>query len=260
VDDGSTDGTTESIRTIQDERIACIEIDHSGVSRARNMGVLSSNGDYIAFLDSDDEWHREKLQQQVTFHRKNPELLISQTQEIWIRNGKRVNPGFKHLKTGGYIFPGNLNLCAITPSSVFLTRKLFESSGGFDEDLPACEDYDLWLNITANNEVGLIDTHLLTKYGGHADQLSQKLPAMDRFRVYSLGKILLSGKLSKLQFQQAKTVFDQKLAILLQGAEKRSKDSIVLIRFLTNLFELEYSRDRFIELGKKYLLSRSFFG
>lgn len=258
VDDGSTDGTPAAIKTIQDKRLQTIIIEHSGVSRARNCGVRISNGEYIAFLDSDDSWHREKLEQQLCFHQIHPELSISQTQEIWIRNGKRVNPGIKHRKSEGYIFLESLNLCTITPSSVFLTRKLFESYGGFDKDLPACEDYDLWLKITAKHHVGLLDELLLTKHGGHSDQLSQFLPAMDRYRIYSLGNILLSGLLDLTQSQQAKTVLERKIEILKQGAQKRENGKTALITFLSSLNELKYSKEQFKEQAKYFLLSPIF--
>jgi len=80
-----------------------------------------------------------------------------------------------------------------------LTRRLFEETGGFDEAMPACEDYDLWLRITPNHQVRLIDKKLLTRYGGHEDQLSERFPAMDRFRIYSLLKIYGLGILNDTQ-------------------------------------------------------------
>ncbi|MBU3917868.1 glycosyltransferase family 2 protein, partial [bacterium] len=221
VDDASEDGTIESLEPIPDKRLITVSQKHAGVSAARNSGVSQSHGEFIAFLDSDDVWHEEKLFHQIEFHQKNPEYQISQTQEVWIRNGKRVNQKIKHQKPEGYIFPQSLHLCTVTPSSVLLTRKLFEENEGFDSDMKACEDYDLWLRITSKHKVGLINKMLLTKYGGHEDQLSQKYTAMDRFRIFSLSKIILSEKLNKDQLIQAMSVFEEKINILLLGTGKR---------------------------------------
>ena len=103
-----------------------------------------------------------------------------------------------------------------------LKKSLFERYGGFDENLPVCEDYDLWLKISRVHPVGLDSIPSVIKYGGHEDQLSQKLQAMDRFRVKSL-----LGRLENEQAQHyRKKIIDvlrEKLSILIQGCEKRGK-------------------------------------
>lgn len=255
IDDGSTDQTNQIVATVKDSRLIYRAIERSGVSRARNLGASIATGSFLAFLDSDDIWHKNKLKKQVAFHLENPQLLISQTQEIWIRNNKRVNPKHKHAKPTGYIFPESLHLCTITPSSVIMTKELFDSFEGFDEKMPACEDYDLWLRITAKHEVGLIDELLLTKYGGHEDQLSQTHAAMDRFRIYSLGKIILSGKLGESQIQQATQVFKNKAKILLNGVHKRKKRNSRLIEFLECLQEFDLNLTSFLQQSEEFLLA-----
>ena len=259
VDDGSTDGTLNALKKYNNSRLRVFSIEHSGVSKARNFGVSQSQGGLIAFLDSDDIWQPQKLQKQIVFHRNHPELAISQTQEIWVRNGKRVNPKIKHEKPEGYIFPESLHLCTITPSSVLMDRELFYECLGFDENLVACEDYDLWLRITANHEVGLVDEALMTRYGGHDDQLSGKYEAMDRFRIYGLGKILLSGVLNEKQTQQVLLVLQQKTEIFLLGAKKRNRSYQTLLLLFQKLQNLEFSWDDFIQRGKELLLSEQVF-
>ncbi|MCB0333201.1 MAG: glycosyltransferase family 2 protein, partial [Bdellovibrionales bacterium] len=219
------DGSTESLKEIQ----VLVESaghrfliqDHKGVSAARNYGVAESQGEWIAFLDSDDMWDAKKLSTQVQFHRENPQYQLSQCEELWIRNGKRVNKRTIHAMARGYAFEDSLRLCCISPSSVMLSRKLFESTGGFDERMPVCEDYDLWLRITPHYEVGYIDTPLVTKYGGHDDQLSKSQPAMDRFRLYAISKLLLYGELSDEQWMLACCEMKGKTQILLSGAQNR---------------------------------------
>ncbi len=259
IDDGSTDQTIQAIASIKDSRFQFLTIERSGVSRARNIGASVANGSFLAFLDSDDSWHKDKLKKQAAYHLKNPQQLISQTQEIWIRNNKRVNPKNKHAKPAGYIFEESLHLCTITPSSVIMTKELFDSFEGFDEKMSACEDYDLWLRITAKHEVALIDELLLTKYGGHQDQLSQIHAAMDRFRIYSLGKIILSGILNESQIRQATTVFKNKVKILLNGVYKRQGENHELKEFLERLQELDLNSTSFLQQSEELLLSEAYF-
>ena len=220
VDDGSTDETLALMASEYPE-IVFIQQQNTGVSSARNVGIKRASGDWIAFLDSDDEWLPEKLEIQMKALYENPEIKICHTNEIWIRNGKRVNPKKKHEKFGGWIFQKCLPLCCISPSSVIIHKSIFKEIGLFDYSLPVCEDYDLWLRITARNPVLYIEEPFLIKYGGHEDQLSKKYWGMDRFRIKSLEKIIASRVLSELDENAAKKMLMEKIYIFIQGAQKR---------------------------------------
>ena len=220
VDDGSTDDTSVLMTSVYPE-IVFIQQSNTGVSCTRNVGIKRASGDWIAFLDSDDEWFPEKLEVQMNALYKNPELKICHTNEIWIRNGTRVNPKKKHKKFGGWIFQKCLPLCCISPSSVIIHKSIFDEVGLFDDSLLVCEDYDLWLRITARNPVLYIEKPLLLKYGGHNDQLSRKCWGMDRFRIKSLEKIIYSKELSESDENAAKKMLTEKIYILIQGAKKR---------------------------------------
>ena len=222
VDDGSEDGTADVVREFLGVRY--VYQPNRGVSAARNRGVSLSRGELIAFLDSDDFWQPRKLEQQVELFTVHPETQICQTEEIWLRNGVRVNPHRKHRKAGGDIFARSLDLCLVSPSAVVMRRGLFERMGGFDESLPACEDYDLWLRVAAVMPVYLIDTPSVIKRGGHADQLSRQFWGMDRFRVTALCKLLKSGILSEEQRQLTVQVLQRKCTILAHGAWKRGQN------------------------------------
>jgi len=200
-----------------------INKENKGVAAARNIGIKESKGDWLAFLDSDDYWLPEKLEKQVKFHAENTDILISQTDEVWIRNGQRINPKKYHAKPEGDIFELSLARCLVSPSAVVLNRKLLDTVGLFDESLPVCEDYDLWLRISSKYLVGLVKDKLVIKTGGHADQLSQKYWGMDRFRVMSLKKLLKDGCLTAKQEKVVKQKLKEKLTILENGALKRGK-------------------------------------
>src|SRR5215468_10938412 len=201
VDDGSTDDTSERL-ALYGSKIKYISRQRSGVAAARNHGIASATGQYVAFLDSDDLWMPRKLEVQTAFMEQHPNVQICQTEEIWIRRGVRVNPKAKHAKPSGDIFRSSLDLCLVSPSAVMMSKPLFTESGGFDESFPVCEDYDLWLRISVHCSVPLIPVPLVVKRGGHSDQLSHYTWGMDRYRVRSL----------------------RKLSVLCQGARKRGKE------------------------------------
>lgn len=225
VDDGSTDNLAELIAREYPE-VEYIHQVNRGVSAARNAGIRASHSEWIALLDSDDEWLPQKLQQQFRALERAPGKHLCHTDEIWVRNGIRVNAMNKHRKYGGSIFHHCLPLCVISPSSVLLSKHLVDETGLFDEDLPACEDYDYWLRVCAFHEVLYLEDKLIIKYGGHADQLSRQHWGMDRFRVHALEKLLAGSSLTDADRAAATTMLCEKTRILLQGAEKHNNPEL----------------------------------
>jgi len=222
VDDGSTDATARRMEPYA-ARVGYHRREHSGVSAARHAGVRLARGQWLAFLDSDDEWLSGKLSAQRQFHRDNPDLRVSQTGEIWIRNGVRVNPCKHHAKPRGDVFVASLNRCLVSPSAVMLHRDIFDEVGGFDEDLPVCEDYDLWLRLGSRVRFGLVEEALVIKYGGHADQLSRQYWGMDRFRVTAIRKLLERQCLDGHRRDAALRVLEKKCRVLAKGARRRGR-------------------------------------
>ena len=222
VDDGSTDGTDAALDPLA-SRLRYVRQDNRGVSAARNAGAALALGAWLAFLDSDDVWLPNKLAVQLAHAAAHPNMRVCQTGEIWIRNGVRANPCAHHRKPDGDIFVASLQRCVVSPSAVMLRRDLFDAVGGFDERLPACEDYDLWLRIARTTPVDLIDQPVVIKYGGHADQLSRRYWGMDRFRVRALRKLLDDPTLDQSRRCAVQAVLAKKCAILAQGAAKRGR-------------------------------------
>ncbi len=224
IDDGSTDGTAEHLaRLAKTNRIEIERIDHRGPAAARNCGVALARAPLIAFLDSDDLWAPTKLERQLAFMRANPRCAISQTNEIWIRNGRRVNPGVRHRKRAGDIFIDSLRTCLISMSATMMRTDLFRSLGGFDEIMAAAEDYDLWLRLLINYEAGLLDEPLVTRRGGHPDQTSATTPALDRFRILTLTKLLADSPLSAARRSAVVEVLVEKCRIYANGLVRRDK-------------------------------------
>lgn len=222
VNDGSSDETELILSKYHNENLSIFHTANQGVSAARNFAAKKAKGDWLAFLDSDDEWLEHKLKLQYDFIQENPNSVLVHGEEIWIRNSIRVNPMKKHAKGGGDQFLESLKLCAISPSVAVIKKEIFFELGMFRQDFPACEDYDLWLKLTSLYEVGFIEDYLVNKYGGHEDQLSAKYKAMDYWRVKSIDWILKNRELESYKREQAIKVLKKKAEILIKGYIKHN--------------------------------------
>lgn len=223
VDDGSSpplDALNPSLQTkVRILRQGC----NRGVSAARNLGITEARGEWIALLDSDDEWAPEKLKKQSEYLQNNKGISAVQTGERWIRKGNEVIPPNYLNKSTHDLWNRSLKHCLICPSSVLLHRSVFQKVGWFNENLPVCEDYEFWLRLLLQFECGLVEEKLVTKHGGHPDQLSTTTWGMDRFRVKALQNLLESPHLTQKQDAEARSVLVEKCMILAHGSEKRNK-------------------------------------
>jgi len=223
VDDGSTDNTKQIVNSLNCKQLHYFYQKNKGPAAARNKGLKQAKGEFVCFLDSDDRWVKEKLEASYNYIKKNPKYKIFHTEEIWYRNGRLLSPKKYHKKPNGFVFKNAVKLCCLSPSTVAVKRCLFEEIGYFDRNLPACEDYDFWLRATAKYPVFLIPKYLTIKEGGHKNQQSKKYPAMDRFRIYALEKILKNGSLNHKNYSLAYNELKRKCEIYITGALKRNK-------------------------------------
>ena len=228
VNDGSTDETVKELASFPTIQVINLAENH-GVSYARNKGLEQARGSLICFLDSDDLWEEGKVQAQVQWMQDHPECKAVYTDELWIRNGVRINPMNKHQKYSGDIFRQCLPLCIVSPSSVMLRKSVLDEVGGFDELMSVCEDYDLWLRIAVRYPFKFLREKLIVKRGGHEDQLSRKYWGMDRWRIYTLDKLLRGDDLNMQQREWVTEMLIKKSSILIQGFEKRGKTEEVRV-------------------------------
>jgi len=223
VDDGSEDTTSEALAPFL-PHIKCITHSRNrGVSAARNTGIRASDSPLIAFLDSDDYWLPDKIATQISFFSDHPDAVACQTEELWIRRGVRVNPMKKHFKPSGEIFEPSLKLCVVSPSAVVVKRSLLEEVGFFDEDFPACEDYDLWLRISRKYPIWLIPEPLVIKEGGAPDQLSRSVEGLDQYRIRAIGRLITTGCLTERQAAAALRELRFKCRVYGNGCLRRGK-------------------------------------
>lgn len=222
VDDGSDDNPESALAQCGDPRIRYIRQQQAGVSAARNRGVSAAQYPLIAFLDSDDEWRAHKLQCQLDAIRGS-DYPLCYTGEHWIRHGKPFHHAKSDQKYGGYVFEHCLHDCFIGCSTALIRKNIFHKIGGFDESLPVCEDYDLWLRLTAHYPVRYIKEKLINKYAGHGDQLSHIYWGLDQYRIQSIRTILNNGMLNTKQQTLARNVLMQKCMIVSKGCKKRKR-------------------------------------
>ncbi|WP_462325355.1 glycosyltransferase family 2 protein [Desulfoplanes sp.] len=222
VDDGSADDTLDRACRIEDPRLRVFSQENKGVSAARNLGSAHARGRYIALLDSDDYWLPTKLERQLRFMQEGG-FHIAQTQEIWVRRGKRVNPKHIHAKFSGWFFAPSLGLCLISPSCVMFSRSFWDRVGPFDESLIACEDYDLWLKTCLRYPVGLVPEPLVVKTGGRSDQLSGKIIGLDLYRLYAMRNLLERNGVVGVDRRELLGMLRCKARIYIQGCLKRGR-------------------------------------
>jgi glycosyltransferase involved in cell wall biosynthesis len=179
VDDGSTDNT-EAIASNYVEPVRYIRQQNSGVAEARNRGIKESRGRYVAFLDADDTWRRDKLEVQVKALSENPAYRACYTAftvvspnliPLSVMRSCRRGTALEDLLTRGNVIG---SIC-----SVVCERSLFETTGGFDPSLSQCADWDMWVRMSALTEFLYLDIPLVT-YRQHAANMSRNAPLLER--------------------------------------------------------------------------------
>jgi glycosyltransferase involved in cell wall biosynthesis len=151
VDDGSTDNI-EALKKIEDPRFHYVYQEHKGVSAARNLGISLSSGKYVAFLDSDDLFMRDKLAKQIDFMEKNNYFFSHTSYQRINMEGKLqkvVNSG----RLSGQVFPGILASCGIATSTVMVRREILQDKK-FNEAFQLGEDVCLWIDLAYQYTLG----------------------------------------------------------------------------------------------------------
>ena len=168
VDDGSTDQTEAIVKGILDERVHFYKmLENEGAGHARNEGVKLSNGEIIAFHDSDDEWRPEKLQRQMDYWLEHPEFsMVYCAYLCHLADGrmKRI-PAEQREELEGDLFAPLLKRNIIGAPTILVMKKKFLECGGFDISYRSLEDWEFLLRFTRENKIGyvneiLIDVHM----------------------------------------------------------------------------------------------------
>jgi glycosyltransferase involved in cell wall biosynthesis len=222
VDDGSTDATVAIARGFG-ERVTVLRQVKSGVSAARNRGIDAARGECIAFLDADDRWHPDKLSRQVAYLAGHPECALVHTAIRHIDSqglvtGRPHNAALR-LQTRGECLAVLLSRNTITTSSVLLRREVVREER-FLTGLHAAEDWDLWLRLASQTQVGYLEEEL-TDYRFHDSNTIRQ------------AELMLAGEL---------TVIERALARVRLPADRRAAAQRRR-RILAALGDAAYERD-----------------
>jgi len=156
VDDGSTDNTEEVVKSFNDPRIRYIRHEKNrGGSAARNTGIRAARGEYIAFLDSDDEWLPTKLEKQIELLETAPAIGAVYSGYVVIQEGRPLE--LYRPKRAGNLYPDLLIYNFTGPCSTYVIRReCLKAVGYFDVNLPSHQDYDLWIRISKRYSIGYV--------------------------------------------------------------------------------------------------------
>jgi glycosyltransferase involved in cell wall biosynthesis len=193
VDDGSTDGTTEVVARLADDRVDYVRIDRSGSpARARNVGISRATGQFVAFLDSDDVWLPEKIERQIEALRASPECRWSYTRFDHIdEDGVFMAPlrgGVGEPRSGWILEHMVTGTALVMVQSVLVEASLLEEVGGFDESPALREDLDLCFRLAARSPVVAVEANLL-RIRHHVDRTTFGLTEVRDWRVHALRKL-----------------------------------------------------------------------
>ncbi len=212
VNDGSTDNTVEVITQIikgLSVDIRIINQENSGPSKARNRGIKESKGDWVAFLDADDIWEKEKIQKQMEQLESHAEYaVVGSLLEFSTINSNRA---FEKIKFSDLLIKNK-----VFTSTVIARKNALIEAGGFREDMKYSEDYNLWLKLTKKHPVMVLNNRLVC-YGGGKGVLSnvglssnmwamQKGELSNFFEMYRLGYINLGKYLLLVIFSISKFI------------------------------------------------------
>jgi len=213
-DDKSTDHTREVVRSFKDKRIKYIMNENNmGPSATRNSAILASKGEYIAFLDDDDEWIPEKLQKQVELLDKSPPNICGVYSDRLIidrLSNKIVSEGLQSNKVRGNLLSQLAMRNQINTCTVLVKKKCLDEVGLFDETISYMEDRDLWIRLSLNWDFEYINEPLTRTFVHKQGHLSARLKEQIK------GRETLLTRYSNLFNQDKKTW--SKLH-LLQGAQ-----------------------------------------
>ena len=220
VDDGSTDNTEEIVKSFNDERIRYIRHEkNKGAPAARNTGIKLAKGKYIGLLDDDDEWLPEKLEKQMSKFQNSSEkvgVIYSGFFYVSEKSGKIVSEIIPLLR--GEVYANLLKGCILGSPTPLIKKRCFQKAGFFDETLPSCQDWDMWIRLSKYCDFDFVPD-ILAKHHVHGGQISVDLNA----KIVAREKLIEKYWVDLSKNSQAFSVILKRLGILYSLAGNQGK-------------------------------------
>jgi glycosyltransferase involved in cell wall biosynthesis len=195
IDDCSTDDTAQIVRSFVDRQVELIMLpSQSGVAVARNAGIDQAWGEYLAFLDADDEWHENKNLQQLKVISAHPQMTFVSCHAVFVSSRKDVPTivnSERRPATGIDAWKTLLAYSYVTASSVLARRSAVIAAGKFNPESCPAEDQDLWIRLARLGEVGFLNAPLV-RYHDTLGSEAKRRPAVGRAKVLSIVKRYLA--------------------------------------------------------------------
>ncbi len=214
VDDGSAEDITSCV-DIDKKKILYLRQKNKGPGAARNFGISMSNGEFVAFLDSDDIFLPNKLEKQIACMLDNPKVLMSHTSYQLVDQNKKLLEIVHSGRFSGYVYPALLFGCPIATPTVMIRREAFSNGLRFKETVRIAEDILFWSEIAQRSPILGIDQALtqVRKHGKNAahDLCAQILGSLD-FIEYGIRKsphlgFILRKKLFSLKYFELSSLY-----------------------------------------------------
>ena len=249
VDDASKDNTEEVVKTFLDRRIKYIKIspeETKGGNHARNVGIKEAKGEFIAFLDDDDEWMPEKLEKQLEVFNKHKNAGFVYSGALWINTERETEHEEFPLKRGNLSREVLISNFVCSFSSVVVRKSKIEAAGLFDIKMPACQDYDMFIRVCQICEVDFVG-EILVKYYSRSNFARIGCNVKKYESAYSLIEEKYNGLISSLDKESEKK---RKLAIywMLSSYALDGGDFIRMKRYYRKFLSIKFDLKIFIKL------------
>ena len=205
INDGSTDNTLEILSEFEDERIKIFSYENGGLPVARNRGIEQSSGDFVTFLDADDLWEPEKLEEQLKSLRHNPKAGVSYSWTSFIDENSQFLYAWEPVYYSGDVYPDLLLRNFISSgSNIMIKRSVIEKAGYFDPNLKSVEDWDYYLRLAALCEFAVVPKyHIL--YRKSSQSMTAKVDVMEETNLFVIERAFKNAP-RELQHLKRKTL------------------------------------------------------
>ena len=226
VDDCSTDNTQEVVKEFQkkDDRIRYIRLDKNSGAPAhpKNIGIQNAKGEFIAFLDSDDEWLPDKIEKQLELFKKNSRLGFVSCNAFIVDEGQNKKVEYKIPKSNNYFLSLLETDIICSCSSVMVKKNVLDDVSYFDENFKVSDDWDMWLRISEKYDFDFVPKPLF-EYYIHGGNVTQTLSVDERIK--DLKYILKKYKNSYRRYPKAYSIQLRDIShkYLLSGRKEKSR-------------------------------------